>query len=47
MNWTSDEFLCLSEYVVCVETGAKENLFLGGVGRGCVFAGGCFVLLQN
>lgn len=35
---------CLSEYVVCVEMGAKENIFLftphpffEGMGRGCAF----------
>lgn len=42
MNWTSDEFLCLSEYVVCVEMGAKENLFLWGSGEGLCFCRGLF-----
>ena len=42
MNRTSDEFLRLSEYVVCVEMGAKENLFLWGSGEGLCFCGGLF-----
>ena len=40
MNWTSDEFLCLSESEVCVEMGAKENLFLWGSREGLWFCGG-------
>jgi len=44
MNWTGNESLCLSEYMVSAEKEAKENLFC--VGSGCVFAGGYFALLQ-
>lgn len=30
MNQVSDEFLCLSEHLVCGETEARQNLFLWG-----------------